>query len=53
MRFMVTRVGVGGRGNWMKVDKKHRFPVIRFSVISTRDVMYNLINMINTVVCYI
>lgn len=53
MRFVVTRVGVGERGNWMKANKRHRFLVIRFSIISTRDVMYNLINMINTIACYI
>lgn len=53
MRFVVTRVGVGGRGNWMKADKRHRFPVIRFSVISTRDVMYSMTNKTTTTVRYI
>lgn len=37
-----------GRGNW-EVVKRYKVPVI----ISTRDVMYNMINILNTAVCYI
>ena len=41
---MVTRDGVAwGRGNWMKVVKRYKLPVI-----STRDVMDNMINIMNT-----
>jgi len=36
---------------WMKVVKMYKLPVIR--CVSTRDEMYNLINIINTAVCYI
>ena len=36
-----------GRGNWMKAVEKYEIPVI-----STRDVMYNMINIMNTAVCY-
>ena len=32
----------------MKAVKRYKFPVI-----SARDVMYNMINTINTAVCYI
>ena len=35
----------------MKVVKRYKFPVIR--QISTRDVMYNMINIINTALRYI
>ena len=34
----------------MKVIKRYKFPVIR--QISTRDVMYNMINIINLAICY-
>lgn len=47
IKFMVTR----GRGlseeTWMRQSNGTNFK------ISTRDVMYNTINIINTVVCYI
>ena len=43
---MATRGGGEKRGNWMKVVKRHKFPVTRY--ISTRDVMYNMIKIINT-----
>ena len=47
-RMVVPRVGeVGGR----KVAKRYKLPVIR--KISTRDIMYNTTNIINTAVCYI
>ena len=37
----LPEAGHGGRGNWMKVVKRHKLPVIR--QISTRDIMYNII----------
>lgn len=37
-----------GRGNWIKAVKRHKLPVI----ISTRDVLYKIINVTKTVVCY-
>ena len=44
---MVIRGGGGsGKGNWMKVVK-------RYKRIGTRDVTFNMINIINTAVCYI
>ena len=45
---MVTRGGGGGGGrrdNWMKVAKRYKLPVI-----STGDVRYNMINIINAAV---
>ena len=42
---------VGGGGDWVKVVKRYKLPIIR--QISIRDVMYNMINIINTAVCYI
>ena len=42
---------MGERGNWMKVVKRYKLPGIR--QVSTRDVTYNMINIINTVVCEI
>ena len=35
----------------MKVVKRYKLPVIR--QISTRDVMYNIMNITNAAVCYI
>lgn len=43
--------GRGRRGNWMKAIQRHKLPVIRY--ISTRDVVYNVINAMNTAVRYI
>ena len=40
-----------GRGELDEVDKRYKFPVTR--QISTRDVLYNMINIITTAVCYI
>lgn len=34
----------------MKVAKRYRIPVIRQT--RTRDVMYNMINIVNMAVCY-
>ena len=42
--------GFGKRGNWMKVVKRYKFLAIRY--LSTGDVTYNMINIINTVICY-
>ena len=39
-----------GWGNWLKAVKRYKLPVIRH--ISTRDVMYNVINTVNTAVGY-
>ena len=44
-------MGSERRGNWMKAIKEYKLAVIK--QISTRDVMYNMINRINTAVCYI
>ena len=35
----------------MKVVKRYKFSVLR--LLSTRDVMCNVVNIINTAVCYI
>ena len=51
IRSVVIPAGVYGRGNWMKAVKRLKLPVIRW--INSRDIMYNLVNMINTVTCYI
>ena len=48
IRFVVTRGRGVGRGDWMKTVKRHTLPVL-----STRDVMYNIINVINTAIYYI
>ena len=48
---MVTRGRGLGEGNWMKAVKRYKLPVIR--KISTRNIMYHRINIINTAVCYI
>lgn len=45
-----------GTGNLMKVQtgwkyKRYKFPVLR--QVSTREVMYDKINKINTTVCYV
>ena len=39
------------RKNWMKVVKRYKFSVI--GKTSIRNVMYSMINIINTLVCYI
>ena len=38
-------------GNWMKVIKRCKFPVIR--QVSTGDVMYNMMTVANTALWYI
>ena len=49
---MVTRSGGNEKmGTWMKAIKRYKFPVI--GKIMTRDVMYNMVNIINTTLCYI
>lgn len=40
-----------GEGDLDESSQKYKFPVI--ILISARDVMYNIINMINTAACYI
>ena len=52
---MVIRGGVSGCGgeerkNWMKTVKRYNLPVIK--EISTRNIMYNMINIVNTAVLY-
>ena len=47
MKFVVTRGGDKGRWNWKETLKRYKPPLI-----STRDVMYDMINIINTAVCY-
>ena len=44
-------IGGGGEGDWMKTVKRYKPPAI--TQISASDVMYNMINIINTSVCYI
>ena len=44
-------LGGGRKGDWIKVVKKYKLPGI--GSISTRDAMYNMINIIDTAVCYI
>ena len=51
MRFVVSKGGGGVRGNLMKVVDRYKLPVKRQK--SPRGVMYNVINIINTAVCYI
>ena len=46
----VTEVG-WGLGEFGEDSQKYKLPVIR--LISTRDILYNMINIINTAVCYI
>lgn len=46
---MVTGAGSEGRDNWTVESKATNFSY----KISTRDVIYNAINIINAVVCYI
>ena len=36
------------RGSWIKAVKRYKLPIVRY--ISTRDVKYNMINTVNTVV---
>ena len=35
-----------GEGRWMNAVKRYKLPVV-----STKDIMYNMINVINTAVC--
>lgn len=51
IRFVV--IGGWGQGNWEldEDSQKYKLPVIK--QVSTRDVTYNMINTINTAVCYI
>ena len=51
IRFVVTRGGRQSRGKYRKVVKRNTLPVIRS--ISTRDVMHNMINIINSAECSI
>ena len=50
MSLKIISDGGGGRGNWMKVVKRYKLAVIRWS---TRGIMYNMVNIINTAVRYI
>ena len=53
IRFVATRGGRGGgagEGELNKGSQRYKLPVIRY--ISTRGVMYNMINTINSAVCY-
>ena len=48
---MVTKGGSSGeRGNWINAVKMYEFLVIRY--ISTRNVMYNMMNINNTAVMF-
>ena len=42
--------GVGRRGNWMKAVKMYKLSATRS--IRTRDIMYNMINITTTAICY-
>ena len=48
IRCVIIRGSVG-RGNWMKAVKMYKLSATRS--IRTRDIMYNMINIINTAVC--
>ena len=41
---------MGGGGDWRKIVKRYKLTVIRY--ISTRDVMYNMMTVVNTAVRY-
>ena len=47
---MVTRAGGlvarSGGGHWIKAVKRYKLPVRRY--VSSRDIMYNMISIINT-----
>ena len=43
-------MGSRGRGNWMNVVKRYKLTVIR--QIIARNIMYNMVNIINTAICY-
>lgn len=45
--FVVTRGGGRGWGNWIKVVKKYKFPVIR--QVSTTDIMYSMMTVVNSI----
>ena len=49
---MVTKGGEWGRGNWMKVGSKQKLQIFSYKT-SARVVLHNIINTINTAVCYI
>ena len=49
--FMITKGGGKWEGELDKGSQKYKFPVIR--QINIRDVMYSMINTVNTAVCYI
>ena len=40
-----------GRGDLMNVVKRYKLSVIR--LVSTRNVMYNIIKIANSVICYV
>ena len=45
----LPEAGRRGRENWRKVVKRKAFPVMSY----IRDVMYDMINIINTAICYV
>ena len=51
IRFAVTRaVDKWARGNWMEVGKRYKLTVIR--QISSRNIMYSIIDIINSAMFY-
>ena len=51
IRFVTTRSRGAERRNCRKAIKRYKLPVKR--EISTRGMMYNMIRVINTAMCYI
>ena len=49
--YRIFKKSQKGGGNWMKAVKMYKLSVIRY--IGTKDVMYDMINIMNTAVCYI
>lgn len=47
---MVIKGGSRVRENWMKIVERYKLPIIR--EINTRDVKYNMVNIINNGIYY-
>ena len=44
IRFVVT----SGKGNWIKVVKSYKLPVIRY--VNSQDALYNMMSVVNTAI---
>ena len=49
--FVVTRGEGWKEGVLDEGDQRYKLPIVRY--ISTGDIMYNMVNIINTIICYI